>query len=106
MKHSETLVIGIAGGSGSGKTTDLCHIVDEAVRNGLDPARILATTFTKKAAAELKGRMQAKLLAGTADRLMAGRNAERQKNFLPQFSKRFSLFLCGRSLLLWHGNCF
>ncbi len=67
----------VRAGAGSGKTTDLCRIVDEAVQAGLDPARILATTFTKKAAAELKGRMQAKLLAGTADRLVAGRNAER-----------------------------
>src|ERR1017187_4856482 len=73
---SNTLEL-VRAGAGSGKTTDLCHIVDEAVRNGLDPARILATTFTKKAAADLKGRMQAKLLAGTTDRLVAGRNAER-----------------------------
>lgn len=73
---SNTLEL-VRAGAGSGKTTDLCRIVDEAVRNGLDPARILATTFTKKAAAELKGRMQAKLLAGITDRLVAGRNAER-----------------------------
>lgn len=73
---SNTLEL-VRAGAGSGKTTDLCRIVDEAVRAGLDPARILATTFTKKAAAELKGRMQANLLAGTKDRLVAGRNAER-----------------------------
>ncbi len=73
---SNTLEL-VRAGAGSGKTTDLCRIVDEAVATGLDPARILATTFTKKAAAELKGRMQANLLAGTADRLVAGRNAER-----------------------------
>lgn len=73
---SNTLEL-VRAGAGSGKTTDLCRIVDEAVSNGLDPARILATTFTKKAAAELKGRIQARLLAGTADRLVSGRNAER-----------------------------
>jgi ATP-dependent helicase/nuclease subunit A len=73
---SNTLEL-VRAGAGSGKTTDLCLIVDEAVRTGLDPSRILATTFTKKAAAELKGRMQANLLAGTADRLVAVRNAER-----------------------------
>ena len=73
---SNTLEL-VRAGAGSGKTTDLCRIVAEAVRTGLDPARVLATTFTKKAAAELKGRMQANLLAGTADRLAAGRNAER-----------------------------
>lgn len=59
----------VRAGAGSGKTTDLCRTVAAAVDAGLDPARILATTFTKKAAAELKGRIQAKLLedhAGTA----------------------------------------
>ena len=63
----------VRAGAGSGKTFDLCNTVAAAVADGLDPARILATTFTKKAAAELKGRVQAKLLEGKghahADRL-------------------------------------
>lgn len=63
----------VRAGAGSGKTFDLCNTVAAAVAAGLDPARILATTFTKKAAAELKGRVQAKLLKGNghahADRL-------------------------------------
>ena len=50
----------IRAGAGSGKTYDLCETVAAAVRQGLDPARIMATTFTKKAAAELKGRIQGK----------------------------------------------
>ena len=53
----------VRAGAGSGKTTDLCETVSAAVIAGLDPSRILATTFTKKAAAELKGRIQAKLLS-------------------------------------------
>ncbi len=52
----------VRAGAGSGKTTDLCQTVANAVSEGLDPARLLATTFTKKAAAELKGRIQAQLL--------------------------------------------
>lgn len=63
----------VRAGAGSGKTTDLCDTVAKAVAAGLDPARILATTFTKRAAAELKGRVQAKLLEDSghahADRL-------------------------------------
>ncbi len=55
----------VRAGAGSGKTTDLCDTVATAVQAGLDPARILATTFARKAAAELKGRIQAKLLEGT-----------------------------------------
>ncbi|MFB3818071.1 MAG: UvrD-helicase domain-containing protein, partial [Candidatus Methylomirabilales bacterium] len=52
----------IRAGAGSGKTTRLCEVVAEAVAGGLDPARVLATTFTRKAAAELKGRIQERLL--------------------------------------------
>lgn len=64
----------IRAGAGSGKTTELCRIVAEAVSMKLDPSRILATTFTKKAAAELKSRMQAKLLGldGESDKTPFG----------------------------------
>lgn len=67
----------VSAGAGSGKTTDLCQTVAEAVAQGLDPARTLATTFTKKAAAELKGRIQARLLAATDGRAEAHLHADR-----------------------------
>ena len=67
----------VRAGAGSGKTTDLCQAVADAVDGGLDPARVLATTFTKKAAAELKGRIQAKLLAGTGGRIATQQHADR-----------------------------
>jgi ATP-dependent exoDNAse (exonuclease V) beta subunit len=67
----------VRAGAGSGKTTDLCKTVAEAVAKGLDPARLLATTFTKKAAAELKGRIQTKLLSRDGERIAGNRNAER-----------------------------
>ena len=67
----------IRAGAGSGKTYDLCETVANAVSGGLDPARIMATTFTKKAAAELKGRIQTKLLTGTDDPETNHRNADR-----------------------------
>ncbi|MDB4396477.1 UvrD-helicase domain-containing protein [bacterium] len=67
----------VRAGAGSGKTTDLCQTVADAVVGGLDPARVLATTFTKKAAAELKGRIQAKLLDGAGGRVAAQQHADR-----------------------------
>lgn len=67
----------VRAGAGSGKTTDLCQVVSDAVAGGLDPARVMATTFTKKAAAELKGRIQAKLLSGDGAEADAQRNADR-----------------------------
>lgn len=73
MPHLEV----VRAGAGSGKTTDLCQTVADAVAAGLDPSRILATTFTKKAAAELKSRIQAKLLAGGIGVHQAHHHADR-----------------------------
>jgi ATP-dependent helicase/nuclease subunit A len=67
----------VRAGAGSGKTTDLCAIVAAAVDAGLDPSKLLATTFTRTAAAELKARMQAKLLARAVDPRQRSRDAER-----------------------------
>ena len=67
----------VRAGAGSGKTTDLCTIVASAVDAGLDPSKLLATTFTRKAAAELKARMQAKLLSRAGDPTRRSRDAER-----------------------------
>ena len=55
----------IRAGAGSGKTTDLCRTVAAAVAKGLDPASLVATTFTRKAASELRRRVQAELLNHT-----------------------------------------
>ncbi len=74
MKSSLELV---RAGAGSGKTYNLCDAVAAAVAGGLDPARIMATTFTKKAAAELKGRIQSKLLIGSDDPKANHHNADR-----------------------------
>lgn len=52
----------VRAGAGSGKTYNICQEVADRVVHGLDPARVLATTFTRKAAAELKGRIQQRLL--------------------------------------------
>ena len=63
----------IRAGAGSGKTYRLCDVIADATAAGLDPARVLATTFTRKAAAELKGRIQERLLThpdlGSRDRI-------------------------------------
>jgi ATP-dependent helicase/nuclease subunit A len=48
--------------AGTGKTYNLVEKVVDAVVSGIAPDRILATTFTKKAAAELAGRVRAKLI--------------------------------------------
>src|SRR5699024_4698137 len=48
--------------AGSGKTYTLTRKLAERIEAGLDPAQIIATTFTVKAAEELTGRIRSTLL--------------------------------------------
>jgi len=47
----------ISAGAGSGKTWELTRLIAEAMENGMAPERITATTFTVKAADELRSRV-------------------------------------------------
>ncbi len=67
----------VRAGAGSGKTYNLCETVAAAVAGGVDPARILATSFTKKAAAELKSRVQSRLLKNDDGKSAAHAQADR-----------------------------
>jgi len=53
----------ISASAGSGKTYRLTEKLAEALNGGLDPERVLATTFTNKAAAELTERVRTSLLS-------------------------------------------
>ena len=66
----------ISAGAGSGKTYRLIEELEQAfVEHGIPPAGVLATTFTVKAATELRERVRDRLLAN--DRLeLAERTAE------------------------------
>ena len=48
-------------GAGSGKTYKLTHKLAERIREGLNPAEVILTTFTKDAAADFKERARAVL---------------------------------------------
>jgi ATP-dependent helicase/nuclease subunit A len=47
--------------AGTGKTFDLVERMQRALEGGLEPHRLLATTFTVRAAAELAGRIRSRL---------------------------------------------
>ncbi|MFG2097036.1 ATP-dependent helicase [Streptomyces sp. NPDC048612] len=59
-RHGPLLVLA---GPGTGKTTTLVESVAQRVRAGGDPERILVLTFSRKAAAELRDRLAARLAA-------------------------------------------
>ncbi|WP_211877015.1 UvrD-helicase domain-containing protein [Pseudarthrobacter albicanus] len=61
MNHALSNVTMITASAGTGKTYSLMGEIAREIHNGTRPGQILATTFTKKAAAELIDRVQAEL---------------------------------------------
>ena len=56
----------VVAGAGTGKTRMLvCRLAYMAMRAGIDPARLLAITFTAKAAEEMRSRLEAMQAPGT-----------------------------------------
>ena len=62
----------IIASAGTGKTFSLVEEVRTAIEGGLVPERLLATTFTKKAAGELAGKIRAELIKSGRPELAAG----------------------------------
>lgn len=52
----------IVASAGTGKTYNLVEEIARAIASGVAPERVMATTFTKKAAGELAGRIRTKLI--------------------------------------------
>lgn len=61
----------VAAGAGSGKTTVLSYRFLRMVAQGISPERILTITFTKKATAEMKGRIYELLQKGHEEGLVS-----------------------------------
>ncbi|MBQ1652606.1 MAG: UvrD-helicase domain-containing protein, partial [Bacteroidales bacterium] len=62
----------VIAGAGSGKTRVLTHKIAYLISKGMDPHRIMALTFTNKAAAEMKERIDALLGYNASQALWMG----------------------------------
>lgn len=62
----------VIAGAGSGKTRVIVHRVAFMLENGIDPSEILLLTFTRKAATEMKGRVQELLKDNNAQKVFGG----------------------------------
>ncbi|KJE92281.1 ATP-dependent DNA helicase Rep [Capsaspora owczarzaki ATCC 30864] len=65
-------VVCVVAGPGSGKTRVIVHRVAHLIQTGTDPRTILLVTFTNKAAAEMKSRLQLLVQEPLAKLVMAG----------------------------------
>jgi DNA helicase-2/ATP-dependent DNA helicase PcrA len=59
----------VIAGAGTGKTSTIAHRVAQLVMHGVDPARILLLTFTRRAALEMRRRAQEIVRSTLADTL-------------------------------------
>lgn len=78
--------VAVLAGAGTGKTRAITHRIAHGVRSGVyAPERVLAVTFTRKAAGELQGRLRALGAEGVRAQTFHGAALAQLNHFWPQF---------------------
>lgn len=77
--------VAVLAGAGTGKTRAITHRIAHGVRSGVyAPDRVLAVTFTRKAAGELQGRLRALGAEGVRTQTFHGAALAQLNHFWPQ----------------------
>lgn len=77
--------VSVLAGAGTGKTRAITHRIAYGVRSGVyDPSRVLAVTFTRKAAGELQGRLRGLGADGVRAQTFHGAALAQLSHFWPQ----------------------
>lgn len=77
--------VAVLAGAGTGKTRAITHRIAFGVRSGVyDPSRVLAVTFTRKAAGELQGRLRGLGVDGVRAMTFHGAALAQLGHFWPQ----------------------
>ena len=77
--------VSVLAGAGTGKTRAITHRIAHGVRTGVyAPERVLAVTFTRKAAGELQGRLRALGADGVRAQTFHGAALGQLSHFWPQ----------------------
>lgn len=78
--------ISVLAGAGTGKTRAITHRIAHGVNTGVyDPGRVLAVTFTRKAAGELQGRLRELGAHGVRAQTFHGAALAQLNHFWPEF---------------------
>lgn len=78
--------------AGSGKTTTTKETIARMIANGIDPSKILAVTFTRKASREWQERIGAESIKGWNDLFVKALDSEEDRYFLKMNNEEAKVF--------------
>jgi len=89
----------IVAGAGAGKTKTITHRIVNLIKNGVAPEKILAVTFTNKAAKEMRERIREAILRFEG---LGSRDGDEQRKFSTENFRAFGIQYCEPFVSTFH----